>query len=162
VKKYRFKPVYQNISDELQQEIVSLWLDARVLTSQEAKRRVPEVVLTVRNSKKELVGVTTAYTREFIKPGNFYYYMRMFVKPAERRSFEMLEEAYRRTYQTLSKAKSTEIEVQGVVLEMENVKFTGKGAINRLANLGPVFWGKNAVGQDVWYHRFDADPKKMN
>lgn len=162
MKKYRFKSVYQKISDSLHQEIVDLWMDAKVLSSQEANRRVSEVVLTMRNSKKELVGVTTAYTREFLKPGNFYYYMRMFVKPTERRSYEMLEEAYRRTYRTLSKVLKTDVDVQGIVLEMENVKFTGKGVINRLANLGPVFWGKNATGHDVWYHRFDADPKKLN
>ncbi len=162
VKKYRFQSVYQNISDNLKQDIVDLWLDSKVLSAQEASRRVSEVVCTIRNSNNELVGVTTAYAREFIRPGNFYYYMRMFVKPMERRSYEMLEEAYRQTYRTLSQVHHTENEVYGIVLEMENVKFSGKGVINRLVKLGPVYWGKNGVGQDVWYHRFDTDPKKMN
>ena len=43
------------------------------------------------------------------------------------------------------------------MLEMENTKFGGKGAARELAKLGPAYWGKNAIGQDVWYHRFDTD-----
>jgi hypothetical protein len=155
---YLFQNVYQKTPEDIRQEIIKLWLEAQVLSAEEARRRASEVVLTVRSDTGELIGVTTAYIRDFVRPANFYYYMRMFVKPTERKSFGMLKKAYRTTYTSLKQhQRSDSREVHGLVLEMENLKFGGPGAAKELATLGPVYWGKNAIGQDVWYHRFDTD-----
>ena len=91
MEEYLFQNVYQEISEDIRQEIISLWLEAQVLSEEEAKRRASEVVLTIRNTTGELIGVTTAYIRDFVRPANFYYYMRMFVKSTERKSYGMLK-----------------------------------------------------------------------
>jgi hypothetical protein len=157
LEEYLFQNVYQEISEDIRQEIISLWLEAQVLSEEEAKRRASEVVLTIRNTTGELIGVTTAYIRDFVRPANFFYYMRMYVKPTERKSYGMLKKAYRYTFTSLKQHRPSDTEVHGLVLEMENMKFGGKGAARELSKLGPVYWGKNAIGQDVWYHRFDTD-----
>jgi len=157
LEEYLFQNVYQEISEDIRQEIIILWLEAQVLSEEEAKRRASEVVLTIRNTTGELIGVTTAYIRDFVRPANFYYYMRMFVKPTERKSYRMLKKAYRYTFTSLKQHRQSDTEVHGLVLEMENMKSGGKGAVRELSKLGLVYWGKNAIGQDVWYHRFDTD-----
>ncbi len=126
------------------------------MSQAEATRRVNEVVLVIRNSQDELIGVTTVYTRDFARPGNVYYYFRMFIRPTERKSYTLLKVAYRKTFIFLDNFQQVEMKPYGLIMVMENQKLSGKRFEKWLADKGLVYWGKNELGQAVWYRRFDA------
>ena len=155
-KEYRFQVVYHDLPDNVREEVINLWVTERILPQPEAERRVDELVLVIRNEEGDAIGVVTTYIRDFLKPGNYYYFLRMFIKPAERKSYSLLIDAYRRTFTVLDEYQQVELNPHGLLLEMENMKFSGKRIVKKLSENGLVYWGRNALGNDVWYHRFDA------
>ena len=86
---------------ELRNEVSDFWIDNQAFANAtEAKRRVSEVVLAMRNSRGELVGVTTVY--EKTSQSGLACYYRMFIRP-EDRVFKLAHFALLKTRDVLPK-----------------------------------------------------------
>ena len=53
----------------------------RVVGGDEARRRVAEVVMTIRDSNNTLVGVNTVYIQDLLQADNPYYFYRVLFVP---------------------------------------------------------------------------------
>jgi len=146
---YRIINVFGPKGEDLRAEIVQFWLRNRALTDvREAQRRSHEVVFTIRNPRGELCGVNTLYVADFLRPGNAYYFHRMFIQPPDRIS-GMMRFVTAATL-TFLRDLDTPDKPNGVVGVAENVKFRRKGARRTLERLGFQWVGRDARGCDVW------------
>lgn len=155
-KNYLLEPVYQQVTATVSEEIVQLWLDAKVLSRPEAERRVKEVVLTARNENGVLVGVNTVYRQDFRSRGNTYYFYRVFIRPEDRGVFGLRRCMSLQARQFLKEYPNPHGETQGVVIVNENRKLSRKGAKRMLERDGWTFWGVGPKGFDVWFVNFDG------
>lgn len=142
--------VYQKITPELKQEIVSMWLNAKVLDIKEANRRVDEVVVTARNELGELVGVTSVDIKQ-VDADSSYYFFRMFVKeeyrgrhiPRKTPIMSNLTVDFLSTYEVENKPK-------GVVAVLDNPKLSNK----IMETFGWSYYGQGPLGKHLWYKNF--------
>src|SRR3990170_7315249 len=83
---YQMEIVLGEKPEELRHEIVEFWKANRALRTgpEERWRRSAEVALIARNGKREIVGVSTVYVRNFRTPDNKYYFYRMFIREGDR------------------------------------------------------------------------------
>ncbi|MEO8485963.1 MAG: hypothetical protein ABI585_06440 [Betaproteobacteria bacterium] len=155
VRGYRFEPVYGRVAPALRQEIVALWLAAGVLPEDEARRRVDEVVIAIRNPAGELAGVNTAYVRGVTGGSGSWYFYRTFVRPEDRGVPGVVSGALRVAIETLRAYPHPE-HPRGVVAVIENPKLANRGPMRRMDRLGLHRIGQDAAGRDVWCIKFDG------
>lgn len=147
---FKLSIVYQKITPELKQEIIAMWINAKVLTEQEANRRVDEVVVTARNELNELVGVTSVNVRQ-IDANRSYYFFRMFVKedyrgrhiPRKSPIMSNLTVDFLSTYNVADKPL-------GVVAVLDNPKLSTK----IMETFGWLYYGIGLSGKHLWYKNF--------
>lgn len=161
-KGYRITQVYRNIGPELKEEILRLWLDHRVLSAEEANRRVSEVFLVIRDAADELIGVTTVYTGNFLGQDNPYYFLRMFIQPTARGVFDLASFASKTTKEALKDCPATGMQPRGVVIVTENPKLWGKGPHKVLERDGWIYLGKGPMGNELWYENFDGSRIRLS
>lgn len=150
------KFVYQNLSIDEKQNVINLWTQADVLTTEEAKDRLNEVSLLILD-KEKIVGVSTVYINDFISPNNRYFFFRMFIKEDHRGSNKLRTQVMQKNFQELKKHYDKQI--NGLVVELENEKLASLGEkSNYFSKRGYTYYGKSVRGLQLWYVRFD-DPK---
>ncbi len=77
---YILENIYNNIPVKTGEEIISFWLNEKILKEEEAKRRVNEVAFVIRDKDTEkIAGLNTVYIRESteldLKQARFSYKM---------------------------------------------------------------------------------------
>lgn len=152
-KNYQLEWVGGQPSDKQAAEILDLW--AGVIDPPEAKRRLNEVMLCLRNQQGQLIGVTTAYTAPFVKPGQIYWYMRMYISPNERGVFGLARQAGSLTYAALAEQQANPAE--GVMLVTENPKLWRPAIGKAFQEKGWRLLGRGPRGNLLWYQRFDNE-----
>lgn len=81
VGEYTFQTVRGAVSPEIASEVVGIWTNSAGLDFDEAKRRIQELVIIVRNDSQRIVGVSTA-SKTFLKQiQNYVYAYRCFILP---------------------------------------------------------------------------------
>jgi hypothetical protein len=79
-----FDICWNNSTPELREAVMQFWLNSRLLSAEEAEKRVAEVVMTVRDEQNEIIGISTAY-KAFVKQlGHHFYMFRCAIREQER------------------------------------------------------------------------------
>ena len=155
IRGYRLSPVYGRVGKALADEIVAMWLAAGVLPADEARRRVGEVVIAIRNPDGEVAGVNTVYVRQAPGGSGAWYFYRTFVRPADRGTPGVTSGALRAAIAVLREHPHPEAP-RGIVVVVENPKLSKQGPMRRLERLGFHLIGRDAEDRDVWCLRFDG------
>jgi hypothetical protein len=154
---HRIANVFGAIDEPTRREIADLWVGEGVVNAEEAYRRAAEVLFVIRDRDDRLVGVNTVYVQGFLRPGNRYYFMRMFVRPADRRSFGLPAFVSRKTFEFLRAHRPPEQqETRGLIIVTENRKFWSRNAHRILAGVGWHFHGRGPKGNHIFYQNFDG------
>jgi uncharacterized protein (TIGR03032 family) len=93
---------------------------------------------------------------DLLQPGNPYYYLRMFLRPAHRGVPGLRQFLSRATRRHLRDTPALAARARGVVIVTENHKFHEPGARRSLERNGWTYLGRNAQGHDVWFDNFDG------
>lgn len=152
---YRIINVFGAIDEPIRNEIADLWVSEGVINAQEAYRRAEEVLFLIRDRNERLVGVNTVYVQNFVQPGNAYYFMRMFVRPDDRRSFGLPAFVSKKTFEYLRDHRPVQ-DVKGLIIVTENRKFWSENAHRILAGVGWHFYGRGPKGNHIFYQNFDG------
>jgi hypothetical protein len=155
IRRYRLTPLYGRVPPDVRDEIVGMWLAAGVLAPAEARRRVDEVVFTIRAPSGVLAGVNTAYVRDVPgTPGAWYFY-RTYLRPADRGTPGVALGALKAAIALLREHPHPRGPL-GVIAIIENPKIMKRGPSARLRGAGLTLVGRDAAGRDVWCVRFDG------
>ena len=152
---YTITCIYGKVTQQLKEEIVSLWQNAGVMSLSEAQRRTGEVVMTVRNGAGELIGVNTVYVGDFLKKNNLYFFYRVFIRPQDRGQFGLHGFLGKKAREFL-RQHSRHSGPKGVVAVAENRKIMSLGGRRLMERNGWNYYGKGPRGYDVWYINFDG------
>jgi uncharacterized protein (TIGR03032 family) len=120
------------------------------LTRKQPKRHSGVWVVDLRN------GDIVAFIDDLLQPGNPYYYLRMFLRPAHRGVPGLRQFLSRATRRHLRDTPALAARARGVVIVTENHKFHEPGARRSLERNGWTYLGRNAQGHDVWFDNFDG------
>ena len=155
IRGYRLTPVYGRVSPDVREEIVGMWLAAGVLTPEEARRRVEEVVYTIRAPSGVLAGVNTVYVQDVPGTAGAYYFYRTFVRPADRGVPGLATGALKAAIAWLRDHPHPRAPL-GVILIIETPKIMKRGPAARLRRAGLTLVGRDGADRDVWCVRFDG------
>ena len=148
--------VYETLSLEQKEEVIAMWLQAGVVSPQEALRRVEQVSCLILFGEK-IVGVSTVYKDILSQEMGTYFFGRMFITQAYRGSLEIRKKIMQLNFSQLKQSYATQ--ANGLVLELENKKLAKLGEETAyMYKRGYTFYGKSARGLQLWYVRF-ATPK---
>jgi hypothetical protein len=154
-KAYRLIPVYGSVPPDLRGEITAMWRAAGVLLPDEARRRVDEVVIAIRNPAGELAGVNTAFAWEVPGGSGTWYFYRTFVRKADR-GVPGLPSASLRAAVAVLRDHPHPGAPLGIVAVVENAKLSKPGSKRRMERLGLHLIGRDDDGHDIWCLRFDG------
>ncbi|MCS3904527.1 hypothetical protein J2T55_002566 [Methylohalomonas lacus] len=150
---YLIQNVFQAIPDDVGAEIIDLWLRNRAVAGRQvAEQRVNQVVLTIRNPEKRLVGVSTVYIGDFLRPGQRYYFYRMFIQPGDRRPGLMRCVSLRT--RDLLKQQNPPDGPKGLIIVTENQKLMRPGMKRMFERNGYEYLGRGPRGNDLWRYQF--------
>lgn len=148
--------VYKTLSEEQKSTVIQLWTSSGVLSLLDAQSRVNEVSTLIKE-EDTIVGVSTVYLKDFIKPNNPYFFFRMFIDQAHRGSNVLRSKILAINFNELKKSYGSK--AHGIVVELENQKLSKLGEnTDYMQKRGWSYAGKNPAGLQVWYVRFD-EPK---
>ena len=163
---YQMEIVLGEKPEELRHEIVEFWKANRALRTgpEERWRRSAEVALIARNGKREIVGVSTVYVRNFRTPDNKYYFYRMFIRESDRvpgmmrfmtlTTRDALDERHEEGGPPAAGGPAAAGGPKGVVIVTENKKLMRPGMRRMMERGGFTLAGKSPKGFDVWRYDF--------
>lgn len=148
--KYYISLVHNKIDSKLRQDIINLWLSCNVLDKQQAYSRVKEVVAVGYDENGKLIGITTAYSRQFSPLGGNWFFYRMFIDPSfrGRKIRRNTPGFFTETYSYLKKNYPSS---KGVVAVLENNKISDK-LMHNIYKFN--YLGLNPQGLKVWFKHF--------
>ncbi len=133
--------------EELRNEILHLWQD--MVSPQDLQQRLSEVVLVVRNSSGELVGLTTGFLGVTLKSDMKFWYLRMLFAPGARGVFRLPRRVATLTRDRLLARRHPGVD--GVAIVVENPKLRRPSIRRLLVNEGWKPLGRGPRGNEVWY-----------
>lgn len=154
---YYLENVYETEDQDIRQEIIDFWVNNNVLPVEIAQKRVDEIVHVIRNRSDEIIGVNTAYLHYLHTPSEIYYYVRVFIREEDRRSMTLFLVSIVQSYVYFRDTLPYSDRANGIVVAIENVKMTQSGVQKWFKRQGLSYTGKNVLGHDLWFARFD-DP----
>jgi hypothetical protein len=152
---YTYKFYYRCLPDDLQKQIIDMWVSEGALTLERAKKRINEVVLVMFDPNNEVCGVTTVYVDLEKAFNKYFYYLRMFIKEKDRgkiKSFKASKVTYEhlKTYESIAAMVLYPYNPVGIIAIAENVKITQRKMKQEEWN----YYGKNNMNLDVYYVLF--------
>ncbi|MCP4008293.1 MAG: hypothetical protein GY726_02135 [Proteobacteria bacterium] len=133
--------------EALRNEILHFWQD--MVSPQDMQQRLSEVVLVVRNSSDELVGLTTGFLGVPLKPDLKFWYLRISFAPGARGVFRLPRRVATLTRDRLLARRHPQAD--GVAIVLENSKLRQPSIRRLLVNEGWKPLGKGPLGNEVWY-----------
>lgn len=156
--KYNVSFVYQSLSDEQKKEIIDFWLENKALPDKSvAEKRVGQVCCVIRDGEDNLVGLSTAFLRDFTAPNNPYFFCRIFIKKENRDEYNLRKSVFQTMYKELKALSAGK--AFGLAVVLENISLQKLSASTAFfKKRGYTYHGKSAQGLPMWYIRFD-EPK---
>lgn len=112
--------VWKNIDDSLADEIIAFWISEKAISENRAKSRVPEVIMTARDSAGSIIGLTTMKIGYCDILENNFCFWRQYTAKAYRNSrvasstglecWKILDEMH----------KKGRMDAKGIIVEIEN------------------------------------------
>jgi hypothetical protein len=154
---YVIDNVWEDKTEDLQNEIIELWMSHGVLSLEQAKERVKQVFCIGRDRSGNIVGVGTIYPQFNNQLENSFYYFRSFVAPDHRQAL-LATNLLKFTRDNLNEAfvKGVNTRFIGMLVEVENEyikKYRNHGV---WPNTGFVYIGKNNRGDHLRVYYFEG------
>lgn len=150
VTEYSFFTIDHPVSAELADEVIHLWTHSAGLTAEQARQRLQELVLVVRNATGKVIGVATAGKTYFQQIQNYVYAYRCFIEP-EARIPALDTQMIVRTKDFLQKKSEHETENRSVgiltIVQNEVIKQNWKQAIWLGADM--IYVGNTPEGHHI-------------
>lgn len=158
---YRIDIVMGQLLQPVAAEIVRFWMQQGVIPNlDEARRRVKQVVVVVRNTEGEIVALNSVYPAAYRTPQENYFFYRLFVRPQDRK-IGVNTAATRHAVDFLRSQSFPKLDIKGVVIITENPKLAGEGGRRILKRLGFDYDGRGPKGYDIWRVDFaEASPSQ--
>jgi len=138
--------------------IMTMWLDAGVLSQAEASRRLHEVVYAIVDDENTVQGVTTAYPGRIPGRNEPVWFLRMFIKNSARKASGLKNrsafqwDAFEKTCEFL---KQTSLKTHlGIVMVTENRKLWSERWQKRLGDKGWELLGRDQRENVIYLLRF--------
>lgn len=153
---YLIDNVWEEKTENLQNEIIEFWVTHGALSREQANERVKQVFCVGRDKTGKIAGVGTVYPQFNQQLENSFYYYRTFVAPDHRQTLfgtDLL--MYARNYLNNLFVKGDNTRFIGMIVEVENEylkKYRNDGVWPKS---GFVYIGKNNRGDHVRVFYFD-------
>ena len=152
---FTFHAGWGALSTQQADAVVEFWLKEKALPSEQAARhRVDQVVMYATASDGDIAAVCTAQPVNPPQIGQPLYFYRSFVAPAWRKSmvvYRLLKEAVGLLEDD---AREHDWPCIGVLLELENERFSKKGRMPVWPGIDFVYVGKSPRGLECRIHWF--------
>ena len=152
---FAYHPGWGVLSTEQADALVEFWLKEKALPNEQAARqRVGQVVMYATDQSGEVAAVSTAQPVNPPHIGQPVYFYRSFVAPVWRKSllvFRLLKKAVRLLEDD---AREHDWPCIGVLLELENQRFSEKGRMPIWPGIDFVYVGKSPRGLECRIHWF--------
>lgn len=155
IAEFEMKALYGQPLSDYHHKVQAMWLRYGVLEPERAARRMTQIVAILLDGD-EIVGVTTAAVRDFERAGHRYFFMRMFIRPERRGSNAVRSRFSRFTRDVLKQVAAPDYKIQGVIIVVENKKFSRPAMKRQLKRNGWHYVGVGQKGNDIWCERFDG------
>lgn len=153
--RFEYIDCWGNISHADREALSLFWMAEGALTGVERiATRLPQVVMYARSANGDIVGVCTADRVTAPRLGQPVYYWRTFTARAWRAKFPVKALLRRSCVLLEAHAREHKFPAIGVLLELENRIFLGKGRNAAWRNPCFVYIGQSSRGLDVRVHYF--------
>jgi hypothetical protein len=154
---YVIDNVWEDKTEDLQNEIIEFWVAHGALPREQAMERVKQVFCVGRDSSGNIAGVATVYPQFNDRLENSFYYYRSFVAP-DHRQVSLARNLLKFTRDDLNKAfvKGVNTRCIGMIVEVENKylkKYHNDGV---WPDVDFVYIGKNNRGDHVRVYYFEG------
>lgn len=156
-KGFRIETVWRNVTPEIGEEIIALWLNEHAMPENIARQRITEVAQIVRDSGDAVAGICTLYREHNIRLRMPLWYIRAFIGSKYRRSsigFCLLHSTV--DYMQDLYDRGEDQRAQGIFMEVENE------SLRRMAPQGLwgyrrfAYIGNNARGEHMRVQYFNG------
>lgn len=147
----RYIDVWQQASDQDQEDARALWIEQGAITDEAAiKERLPQLCVLARDADDKLLAITTAYEQANRQLNNYFYAMRMFVGEDARR----MQIGFHLLHKLIATLESRFVTGQqtrciGVLFELENQAVQKARPQAVWPTTGFVYIGNNANGDHI-------------
>ena len=151
---YSLFAVYGVTTQKCRKEILELWQRNNAIASSYINEdRARQVVYMIRNASDQLVGVSTVYVSNFKRPGNPYFFYRMFIQQGDRVP-GLMRFVTLRTRDLLA-ANHKQGQPHGLLIVTENQKLMRPGMQRMFNRNGFEYLGQGPRGNDIWVSHFN-------
>ncbi|MEN1729450.1 MAG: hypothetical protein AAGJ52_13520 [Pseudomonadota bacterium] len=152
---FTYYPSWGQLTSEDQEDLIEFWVEEKALSNAEAARqRVAQVVMFARDEDGKVAGVCTALPQNPPQLGQPVYFYRSFIAPRYRQTllvYRMLKQAVDLLEDD---ARLHGWPCIGVLLELENDRFSKKGRMPVWPGIDFVYVGKSPRGLECRIHWF--------
>jgi hypothetical protein len=157
---YRLELIAGGSSPLRRNQILDLWIGEGVLSTEEASRRVSEVIYAIVDAEDAIHGVTTAYTGHLADNSTPVWFLRMFIRRSARKA-SGLKNRSAFQWETLDKTcqflrQSTHATHRGIVMVTENRKLWSEHWRQRLGERGWQVLGTDPRGNLLFFLGFNG------
>lgn len=152
---FRFHPGWGKLSADDAETVVQFWLKENALPSgQAARQRVGQVVMYATDPNGDIAAVSTARPVNPPQIGQPLYFYRSFVAPPWRSSMVVYRLLKKAVGLLEDDAREHDWPCIGVLLELENQRFSEKGRMPVWPGIDFVYIGKSPRGLECRVHWF--------
>jgi hypothetical protein len=158
-KQYRIFWVWQQVTPDVRQALISFWQDnAAIKDAFEAWRRTFEVACVALNPSGQIIGVSSVYSA--LGAGAPYWFYRTFIRK-DCRDVGLAQRLFTGTRQQLALAYTDEPQAPvGMMVVLENPKLERPSGTRINQRGGLSFLGCNEHGQSVWHLLFQSSARQ--
>ena len=149
-------PVGPSLDPTASAEVVTLWTTKAGLPPQEARRRLGELVVLVRDTEGRLIGVSTAQQGRVHEGGEEQCFLRMFFQPESRGVRGLAAHVLGVAFDLLACRRASPPAAAGVILVTENPKLHSRRIAEAFRRIGWQHLGRGPQDREWFGRRFDG------
>lgn len=137
-------------------EVATLWTGKAGLPPQEARRRLGELVVMIRDPAGCLIGVSTAQQGRVLEGGEEHCFLRMFFQPESRGVRGLAAHVLGVAFDLLACRRASPPAAAGVILVTENPKLHSRRIAEAFRRIGWQHLGRGPQDREWFGRRFDG------
>lgn len=143
-------------------EVMTLWTTKAGLPPEEARRRLSELVVVVRDPAGCIIGVSTAQQGRVRERGEEHCFLRMFFQPESRGVRGLAAHTLEVAFELLARRHVSQPAPVGVILVTENPKLHSRRIAEAFRGLGWEHLGRGSQDREWYGRRFDGSLYKAS
>jgi hypothetical protein len=154
---FSYHPGWGVLTAEQADAVVAFWLAEKALPNEQlARQRISQVVMYATDADGQIAAVCTALPQNPPQLGQPVYFYRSFVAPKWRKSLVVFRLLKKAVSLLEADARDNDWPCIGVLLELENERFSRKGRMPVWPGIDFVYIGKSPRGLECRIHWFKS------